>query len=256
MGAKWMRINENDIVKLVFLDVINEKFELQINNKLLSSDDIKSVWFRRGNILSEILEYNNKDIKKFINFEQSVIEEFLWYILLKKVYIGNKFNSIPNKLSVLNIAKNLGFNVPNTFVVSKKSQLRYLLNSSVQFVTKALSDPIVLNSDLYWIPMHTKTLHLNYLNKIPENFFYSLIQNQVNKKVEVRIAFFNSKFYSVGMFLDTHPLQGIDIRKEISNFRFDCFKLPKEIKNKIKLLMKKLRLNFGLIDIAKYLYYA
>lgn len=247
LGANWIRINENDTVRIISLDVLNENFQLSVNDDIISSSEISSVWFRRGEILSKIKLYNDKDIKRFISSERKVIEEYLWFLLLKKRYIGNRFQSIVNKLTVLNLAKNIGLQVPDTYVVNDKSQLKYYINSD--FITKALSNPILLDNENYWIPMYTKKLVDNQLNKIPNIFSDSLVQKSINKKFELRIIFFNDKFYSIAMFYDIYSPKDIDIRKKMSNHRFTCYKIPNDLKNKLSLLMNRLKLNFGTIDI-------
>jgi ATP-GRASP peptide maturase of grasp-with-spasm system len=155
-----------------------------------------------------------------------------------------------NKLYVLEIAQHLGFTIPKTMVINRKSSIK----DSDSYITKSLYDPtlsIMPNGNRF----------LNYTNRItpenndciPSSFFPSLIQEHIEKEYEIRTFFINGKLFSMGIFSQNDDRTKIDFRRyNISKpSRFTPITTPVEISDKIPMLMDKLNLNTGSLDFIK-----
>ena len=49
-------------------------------------------------------------------------------------------------------------------------------------------------------------------SKCKEEFFYTLLQNQVEKKLELRIFYLDNTFYSTAIFSQSSDLTKVDFR--------------------------------------------
>jgi glutathione synthase/RimK-type ligase-like ATP-grasp enzyme len=90
------------------------------------------------------------------------------------------------------------------------------------------------------------------VDQLPETFFPSMVQKQVDKIYELRVFYLEGKFYAMAIFSQESAATGVDNRK---NFEAEFpprrvpYLLPQKVKGQLKQLMKKLKLNTGSIDI-------
>jgi glutathione synthase/RimK-type ligase-like ATP-grasp enzyme len=95
---------------------------------------------------------------------------------------------------------------------------------------------------------------INFLLRLwGKQFIPSLIQEKIEKKYEIRIFYIDGETYTIAIFSSTNKRTSIDFRKYDFNKpnRMVPYILPEDIYDKIKLLMKKLNLSTGSIDMIK-----
>jgi len=147
---------------------------------------------------------------------------------------------------VLQEAAIVGLTIPQTMITnSKKSLNKYFIEKkiiaksihSIQFQTKNLS-----------LIGYTKLLENSM---IPDKFSISLVQEEVIKKYELRIFFLNDKFFASAIFSQSNDKTKLDFRNydQQKPNRIVPYILPKLIEKKLTLLMRKLRLKTGSIDM-------
>jgi glutathione synthase/RimK-type ligase-like ATP-grasp enzyme len=85
------------------------------------------------------------------------------------------------------------------------------------------------------------------MSKIDDEFFYSLFQNKILKKFEIRIFFIFDSFFPLALFYDN------DIDDYRANYdKIECMSpinLPNEILEKLKHFTKKNNFTTGSIDM-------
>jgi ATP-GRASP peptide maturase of grasp-with-spasm system len=250
LGLKWIRINSEDKIYLDFLGS-EIKFTTNENVSFLMSE-IKSFWYRRGFL--NIGNFKISDISQFQSFqyiELKKITEFIFFKLQKIKNVNTIENIDVNKLVVSSIARDLGINTPQDYLFTKKKDLAcFLVNGNSEYITKSISGDGIQNFDTFSIFNYTKKIFIKDVKS--DVFFPSLIQNYIQKKYELRVFYLNGKFYSMAIFSQKDDKTKIDFRnynKKRPN-RSVPFKLPNVIEVKLDLLMRKLNLNSGSIDIV------
>lgn len=220
----------------LFLKISNSGIELKIAGHFISA-----IWFRKYPYLSLIS--NNKTIDNFIQKEYSTFFEYLAYNEIKYwKSLGSCQRSLNeiNKLTMLRECLNFEVNIPNTYIINSRKKLlelieRYPNNS---FISKPISNVINVHKKKHYFKMLTAKLTNKEVNKLPEKFPISMIQEYINKKFDIRCFYINKKIYSGAIFSQTQEATKIDFRNytEIEN-RYMAFKLPpSEIKKIIALL--------------------
>jgi len=244
-NLKWIRINEDEIVKLKFLvnDIIIETSDFRIR-----MSEIKSCWYRRGFINNEILviKPTSENYIDSFNFKENYsLSSYFYFLLNKKKNLNNILNASVNKLCVIDNAKELGLNVPKSFIVDSKKEITKIKEN---LITKTISgDPLIKIEDKF-VSLYTTRLEIN---NIPTNFAPSLVQEYITKKYELRIFYLNGDFYSMAIFSQNNTKTEVDFRKydRVKPNRRVPYKLPKNIEIKLDKLMKETKLNCGSIDM-------
>jgi hypothetical protein len=132
-NQKILRIND-DLNYSIKFD--GKSIYIIVDEKMNSIDSFKSFWYRRGRIRykSNSTIYFSSEIRED---EEKVLEEYIHYILKKKCFINDYFNSEPNKLIVLEEAKKNGLTVPETFLCQDKGSVSKI-NLPEGLITKTM----------------------------------------------------------------------------------------------------------------------
>ena len=209
---------------------------------------IEALWIRKGSIPFEE-QFITSGILQLSNISKrdtSDLIDFIYSLLDSAKVIGELNNSEINKFIVLQEAAIVGLTIPQTMITnSKKSLNKYFIEKkiiaksihSIQFQTKNLS-----------LIGYTKLLENSM---IPDKFSISLVQEEVIKKYELRIFFLNDKFFASAIFSQSNDKTKLDFRNydQQKPNRIVPYILPKLIEKKLTLLMRKLRLKTGSIDM-------
>jgi glutathione synthase/RimK-type ligase-like ATP-grasp enzyme len=102
-----------------------------------------------------------------------------------------------------------------------------------------------------WVMGYTEEINIADLGKFDNDFFASLVQTKIEKKLEIRSFFLIDTFYSMAIFSQTNPQTSTDFRKYDDSLpnRTVPFNLPGKIEKKLRRLLKKLQLNTASIDL-------
>nr|WP_288935707.1 grasp-with-spasm system ATP-grasp peptide maturase [uncultured Allomuricauda sp.] len=248
--CKWFRINKEDIVSIQF-DVDDMSFLL--DEVKLKLSEIKSVWYRRGFINNHLFKRRNlnpnshpDDINNFLNHEHEHLKQYIYFLLSKKKSLNLYAQAEVNKLIVTDLASEYGLVVPKSFILDS---LDSLLKIKKKLITKTISgNPTVFYEDSLGV-LYTTEVSIH--ESMSDSFSPSLFQELIEKKYELRIFYLDGHFYSMAIFSQNDNQTKIDFRKynRIKPNRNVPFLLPKEIKEKIKKLMKRINLNCGSIDM-------
>lgn len=248
--CEWFRINNEDIVTFEFeVDDIC----IKIDEFKLKLSDIKSVWYRRGLLNSNLFKKRklrpnvpDNDIDNFLNHENEHLRQYIYFLLSRRKSLNLKTHPEVNKLIIIDLAAECGLEVPKSFILDSLYNLRKIKSS---LITKTISgNPSVFYQNSQGVLYTTK---VNVLESSPETFSPSLFQEHIEKKYELRIFYLNGETYSMAIFSQNDDQTMIDFRKYnmVRPNRNVPFVLPQDIKKKIIQLMKKINLNCGSIDM-------
>jgi hypothetical protein len=164
--------------------------------------------------------------------------------------LSSYFNSNINKLYVLDIAQKAGFKIPSTCVLHDKNDIANYIKTHQEVITKALSNGIYNFAVQKAYYTYTEKITLQDISNIDRELFFSLFQQQIVKKYEIRTFYFDNNCYSMAIFSQNDERTTIDFRKSTNNRqnRHIPYKLPVAIEDKIKNLMNSIGLTTGSID--------
>lgn len=263
-GCDFIRINETDILTLVEFTINNDYVNIVLEyncfgiQKTFSLNQIKSVWYRRGklNLNYKYFEDKNKNIQNSINQylikEKKSIENFIDSYLQSKKHINSFSDNFTNKLYNLFVASTLGLRIPETIITENKNCLSVKLPIYKNAITKAITQSELVFNSKQSASYYTVFVNKKYLTKVPMTFSRSLLQPCLDKAYELRIFFLHGKCYAMAIFSQNDSKTKVDFR----NYNFEKpnraipYKLPNDIIKKLKLLMGKLNMNCGSIDIV------
>ncbi len=262
MGKTPIRINCEDGFSIIGLNPELNSIEIQVNNRRIDLDSVKSFWYRNGTIecsffrdktfIDSIEGYPAGHVLRFLSYEWIVIKDFVITKLesLDKV-LGSYSKTRVNKLNVLFQASQCGLQIPSTYISSQKENIESFINRN-KYITKPISEiyPIQV-SNTETLQMFTSEINFHDVETRKETFFPSLIQEQIDKWIEIRIYFIGEKFYSMAIFSQQNSKTKEDFRKyDYNNMnRMVPFRIPDEILEKLKFFVKRISLNTGSIDM-------
>jgi len=253
MGEEVYRVNNISDLQLLLIKM--QGLELINNFKKDEFYNINSVWYRRrpANLSCEI--DNNfqasKDINKFFQSEQDGFYISMCKLLSKKKWLNNFDNSRPNKIMQLLFANQVGLNIPDSKLIVDKETILSFAKNKPKIIIKPIQDVVTVFEGNIPYTQYTKILTIADIKKLPLSFFPCLVQEFIEKNLEIRIFFIENKLYSMAICSTHDKKTSIDFRKYNHKYpnRNVPYKLPLIIEEKIILLMKKLKLNSGSLDL-------
>lgn len=233
---------------------IEPEIDLMVENRIIKVSEIDFFWYRNGNIKIEIpdssKEIVDNQLKEFLGWELTVCRNFIIRQLQQRPSLGNFFRSTVNKLEKLQIAKEIGFDIPNTFISSKPSALINYIEKN-QYITKPIGEAMPIVDDDSFIDLQTATVDLGKIENQTEHIFPSLIQEKVEKWMEVRVFVLYREVYAMAIFSQSNARTRVDFRNyDFADMnRMVSYKLPAKVEEKILKFMDKCELNTGSIDL-------
>ncbi|MET0759856.1 MAG: grasp-with-spasm system ATP-grasp peptide maturase [Flavobacterium sp.] len=252
----YFRLNDEDLingnVEFFYNPKDEKKSYLKQSSKILYIENIKVVWFRKFGFLKTYEEDLGKrnDLVKYLYSELKVISNLLFKLLDNKTWLFKKKNML-TKLEILKLANDVGINIPETLITSRKSDLRSFFGINTSLISKSIGDGKHIEYDNFNYPFYT--VKIDSLENIAEKFTTTLFQKYIHKEYELRIFYIDEKFYSMVIFSQNNEKTKIDFRNyDFTNpNRFEPYALPKKIEIQLNNLMKKIGLNTGSIDMIK-----
>jgi len=232
---------------------------LSKNGFEIALSQTETVWFRRGYLYiwpsyygNEISVEVSKVLNKHIENESSTLTHYLYAILSSKKKINHPVSYNYNKLIFLHEAATLGLKIPKTLVCGNGSIIRDFVKDNGTCITKSIQDVSSVNVD----GIHSsigKIAQVEAADITEDTCWYSLFQQEIPKKYELRVFFFLGRMYAMAIFSQMDDLSRLDFRDVDVNGhhpnRMVPFRLPKDVKKKIHKLMKRLVLESGSLDL-------
>ncbi len=261
--VSWIRINESSEVKFITLFSDIKKgicWEVEINDYKnekvkLCSNEITGYWYRRGHInLLNVIDFDINPLAIYLKDNVDEIENFINISLCNKgKSIGSFYDNYTNKLYNLESAQKVGLNIPDTKIVTQKKDLINFFNKNRRIVTKGVKYNSFGVVGEYGVGCYTSEINFDDLNFFAEEFAPSLVQELLDKFVEIRVFYLKGRCYSSAIFSQLNPKTHIDFRAyedgDLPN-RIVPFNIPNSLKIKIRKFMKQINLDTGSIDLV------
>ncbi len=261
----YVRINQESKKEIIELSIDNQGNEtikiLIDDNQIIDLSKISACWYRRGDILiSNFTDFSNftdeDSLNKYLemkkNHELKIIENYIYDRIKSSKKLCDYRAARINKLIALNYAREVGLKIPETYILTKKTDLIALLNKCGTLITKPIAECLQYRNETSYYQSFTEVIDYDVVKEMNDHFFPSLFQPLLDKKFELQIFYMPNKIHSIAIMSQENDKTKIDFRRydtEKPN-RDMVYNLPKQIQNKIKKLMEKLNDNIGVIDIV------
>lgn len=254
-NIRFVRMTLNELLEAFYtFDLGTNMISFKTKSTCFSLDEIKAVWIRKANFEVEnnkVFEYNNynkEDLFRFLNQEIQILTNYIFHVLQScKPFIGVFFSSGFNKLIVLKLAKDCGFSLPSTKIITNPKTLR--IDNQERYITKPISEIFISRFGTEYFASYTSIIDNKDLND--EIIFPSLIQELIMKKSDLRVFIIGRNVYAVSINILNEG--NIDWRhvSDKKNIFYLPYKLPHNIIEKIFSLMNSLNLRIGALDLIE-----
>ena len=256
----FYRINPEDYLNGLYIEM--NDFSISVCVKFgdinINLNDVSAYWYRRGiikpdfSIKKDINPNITEKLNEHLHHECKTIEQFIVHTLADKHYLGDYFQRNANKLISLKIAQECGLKIPKTIVSNNKSDmLSFFEKNNSRCITKGVQDVMsfLIEDKSYFYC--TNVVNKKDIEEMDTSFFPSLLQENVNKRYELRIFYIAGEFYSMAIFSQQDEQTQVDFRNynDKKPNRNVPYQLPVEIETKLDKFMKKMQLNTGSIDM-------
>lgn len=214
LGCECLRINTSD--------VLNGRFELDVyrgvpsfNGVQLRPEDINSVWFRKFGFYNSSPQHAvvrrifEGTFPASLSAEFAKVIDYLEFLFRKAFWLTSPKTVRVNKMIALSLAQEVGFDVPLTRIVSRRDDLVRAESEIGPLITKSAYDPNMVNYKGVSYSMFTKTISKDDIEKLPERFMPSLVQQRLCKRYEVRTFYLMGKCYSMAILSQRNSGQSI-----------------------------------------------
>lgn len=261
-----VRVNVEDKISSVssIIDTGSNKITLQVaknhNGVKIDVSQVKSYWYRRGKIQifhNRINNINNIGIINNINRHLLDDREYKEEYYIRSIEesanqrIGSYFTRDVNKIILMKKAANAGLEIPETIITDDRNELIRFIRKHGDVVVKPVANLFTAELDNTLYTMYTALLNESFIPSLPNDFTSSYFQQYIKKLYELRVFFLHGECFAMAIFSQTNKQTEVDFRRydwQNPN-RYVPYKLPKDIEDKICLLMNDVNLDSGSIDI-------
>lgn len=249
----YYRLNTDNIPNNINIDFDfeNENFKiLDLYKKIeLNLHDFNSVYYRRPVINSlDYLEEVSYNEKIYLQRELFAIFEGIYKILEDKFWLNNvyRIREAENKIYQLILAKNIGFNTPETVISNNFSTIEKIVEKyQYNNIIKSIKNGYIDDNKVIFTSLIDGNVIKNQISMFP-NF----IQNNIEKFCDIRCTIIGNDIFSAEILSQNEISGKIDWRRSKHILEHKKHKLPIDIELKCIELTKKLKLNYSAIDLV------
>lgn len=249
----YYRLNTDNIPNNINIDFDfeNENFKiLDLYKKIeLNLHDFNSVYYRRPVINSlDYLEEVSYNEKIYLQRELFTIFEGIYKILEDKFWLNNvyRIREAENKIYQLILAKNIGFNTPETVISNNFSTIEKIVEKyQYNNIIKSIKNGYIDDNKVIFTSLIDGNVIKNQISMFP-NF----IQNNIEKFCDIRCTIIGNDIFSAEILSQNEIGSKIDWRRSKNILEHKKHKLPIDIELKCLELTKKLKLNYSAIDLV------
>lgn len=253
--ANFYRLNTEDFLGKVSLNFnfYKNEFTLLDNQRKIKIDllQIKSVYFRRP-IMPNIKENDlTKGEENFVLNEITYYLEGLYKVLKNAFWISPVYaiREAESKIHQLQVAKELGFNIPPSLMTNEKEIAEKFINK-FESIIKPIKTGFIEDEGSEKIIFTTLFNNRSQLDRI--KICPTYFQKFINKTADVRVTVIGNKVFPAQILSQEYAETKIDWRKsERIKLKYEKIELPQTLYDLFIDLTKKLGLNFGAIDFVK-----
>lgn len=253
----YYRLNTEDIPSVVSInfDINNKEYKLldKIKNIEINLLDFDSVYFRRPLIsdLSYIEGISESEIY-YLRSELTFVLEGIYKVLREKYWLNNVYNirEAENKIYQLEIAKDIGFNIPRAVISNDIDMLKSIGHTySNDLIIKPIKSGNIKYGDVGKAIFTTKINEEQFEDRERIESFPIFMQSNIHKKVDLRCTVVGDEVFVAEIHSQVENESMIDWRKGKKILKHKEHILPNHIKKMCIELTQRLNLNYSAIDM-------
>lgn len=225
--------------------------------------EVGAIFYRRFEANVPLYDIGNssdsRQLQRELKGESERLTSFLVESLSDKFWLPtiSAANRAANKLTTLTLAHKCGLKVPRSHICRSRLEVSDLLNESpAGWITKPIEYCGYYSRGDFAYTTFTSRIGQENVAELPERFHPSLLQECIHPAYEVRVFYLMGQFFSEATRTDGETTQldditFMDVKLKSSDVQtsYAPYQLPAEIEQKLTLLMQKLELNTGSIDL-------
>lgn len=255
LNEKYIRLNLNK--EALFNTYIEYNSDgdwlIRTPDKIFSVANVSSVWNRRTYVellLEESLD-DSADFKIWKNEWNKTLLGF-YNSIANKPWLNFYRNSqlAENKYIQMNLARKLGFLMPEIIVSNEKDKLIKFALKHEHVALKLMHQDFYKSASATFLGMYVNKITVNDLNKfqIKEENPITL-QKYIDKSFEVRYTVVGNEHFVCKIDSQSSSIANSDWRRyDLAHTPHSIIKPPMDIKDKVDVLMKELNLYYGALD--------
>ena len=251
----FLRTDNCNFIRNLIFNFNTLDYEIQLfDGKWISK--IITYWYRRDDFVlginSDRIVNENTQTRLNLEKEWDKFKDFLHFYCESKNSIGSYRKEIfQNKLTTLFLVQQIGLKIPPTLVTTQKNNLVAFVQENGECITKSISNMFKIEKSGFFQTIGTQLVTKAMIDTLDETFFPTLIQKKIEKVFELRVFYLKGLFYPMAIFSQTDERTQLDYRSynRTKPNRNIPFVLPNDIEVKLQVLMNKLELNTGSIDM-------
>lgn len=266
LGGRYLRINESDLRTMGIPFALRRREKgiptVSFGNEALSysPDDINVVWYRKW--------YNPIDFEEFFDLTDNKVwaSTLVNHMQKEELAIGDGFFDTLSgkhwldspsdvrrhrKQKQLDLAVKAGLLIPDSLITNSRKEAKLFLAEKGRIISKPLSDILAFNEESYVYITFTREVTDELLSNSPEFFFPTLFQELIEKRADIRVFYLHGEIFAMAIFSQVDQRTSIDFRNYIHDKpnRTVPYRLPTQVTEAIRYLMKMLGLANGSIDL-------
>lgn len=242
---KYKRFNCEDILSYD----CSVKLDSSFSYSLLGEKAISSVWFRRTQLPS-IKQLSVNEQIYILNETDCLIKNLFSIIDAKWMSEPFSVYKAENKLLQLKLAKELGFEIPNTLITNDKEQLKsFYKEQNGKIIIKPISQTRIDNKESPSFIFTNKITQKQIDNLDNFDLTPCIYQKEIEKEYELRVTVVGNNIFTASIDSQSDEETKVDWRKK--KLIFNAVEMPKHVENSCIEMVKKLNLSFGAIDLIK-----
>lgn len=222
-------------------NTIVDNYSINIGGYRLPIDRLKSIWWRRPKRPEICQEIKSLDVRKFCLTETDVFFRGFFSTLNVPIYNKPEAELTAQKPIQLYSAKEVGLRIPNTIMSNNPEEIKlFWKENKGKCIFKAYTSPS-------WQMAETRILTKNMLPDLSLlKYAPIIVQEYIPKLADIRVSIFLDDVFSGEA--KTHDSPDVDWRLDLA-LKWENHELPDEVKKKLILLLKKLDLHSGAVDL-------
>lgn len=255
-GIDFVRFNTEDFPNNVEITFDSDSGNINIScldsGYSINSTEIKSVWYRRPEPPEIDKSIIDNAFRELAYQESTAVLKSL-YGSIKALWINRPLSirRARPKIYQLQVAKELGFNIPRTLVTNvPQKAMEFYESCKKGVIVKTLSTPTIKRNEQDFFTIYTTPVSLKDMKNVNSvRYAPTLFQEYIPKKIELRINIFGDKVFTAAIHSQDNPATKDDWRHYGIGIKYTPYNLPVEIEKSCLKLIKGFGLVFGAIDM-------
>lgn len=230
------------------------RIEFRSYGRTVTSENIRSVWYRRPLSYNPDTAISDSQSRKFAIDEDRAFVDGIWLALEDALWVSPPANirTAQNKPWQLKVARDLGFEIPKTLITTDPERfLDFWKKCDRQVIYKPIGMNLIKDENGKMRFAYTNKLDKSFLERTDQiNLVPCLFQEYVPKQLELRITVVGESVLACAIHSQKSEKARIDWRHyDLANTPHVEYPLPTTIQEKCLNLVKRFGLRFGAIDM-------